>query len=103
MEKFKTLCGRIEGSGMRNNLFAGTPGTLFVKYLLAIVVSCKEVAVKAVLYGTKKASKHWQKYSSHMLVTNMLFQQNDINPYITSDFMTTWIWSSTATILRWSD
>ena len=30
--------------------------------------------------GTRKASKHWQEFSSDKLVTNMLFQQNDINP-----------------------
>ena len=32
--------------------------------------------------GTRKASKHWQQYSSDKLVTNMLFQQNDINTCI---------------------
>ena len=36
--------------------------------------------------GTRKASKHWQEYSSGKLVTNMLFQQNDINPCIYKRF-----------------
>ena len=30
--------------------------------------------------GTRKGSKHWQEHSSDKLVTNMLFQQNDISP-----------------------
>ena len=36
--------------------------------------------------GTRKASKHWQECSSDRLVTNMLFQQNDINPCIYKRF-----------------
>ena len=32
------------------------------------------------LNGTRKASKHFQEYSSDSLVTKMIFQQNDINP-----------------------
>ena len=36
--------------------------------------------------GTRKASKHWQEYSSDKLVTNMLFQQSDINPRIHKRF-----------------
>ena len=36
--------------------------------------------------GTRKASKHWQEYSSDKLVTNMLFQQNDVNPCIYKRF-----------------
>ena len=36
--------------------------------------------------GTRKASKHWQQYSSDKLVTNTLFQQNDINPCIYKRF-----------------
>ena len=36
--------------------------------------------------GTRKASEHWQEYSSDKLVTNMLFQQNDIVPCIYKRF-----------------
>ena len=32
MGEIKTLCGSIQGSGIRNNLFAGTPDTIFIKY-----------------------------------------------------------------------
>ena len=38
--------------------------------------------LKAAVNGTRKASKHWREYSSDKLVTNMLFQHNDINPRI---------------------
>ena len=37
--------------------------------------------LKAALNGTRKASKHWQEYSSDKLVTNIFLQQNDINPF----------------------
>ena len=43
--------------------------------------------LKAAVNGTKKAAKHWQEYSSDKLVTNMLFQQNDINPCICKRFL----------------
>ena len=36
--------------------------------------------------GTRKASRHWQEYTSDKLMTNMLFQQNDINPCIYKRF-----------------
>ena len=36
--------------------------------------------------GTRKASKHWQEFSCDKLVTNMLFQQNDVNPCIYKRF-----------------
>ena len=36
--------------------------------------------LKAAVNGTRKASKHWQEFSCDKLVTNMHFQQNDINP-----------------------
>ena len=39
--------------------------------------------------GTRKASKHWQEFSCDKLVTNMLFQQNDINPCIYKRFCDT--------------
>ena len=42
--------------------------------------------LKAAVNGTRKASRHWQEYSSDKLVTNMLFQQNDINPCIYKRF-----------------
>ena len=42
--------------------------------------------LKAAENGTRKASKQWQEYSSDKLVTNMLFQQNDINPCIDKRF-----------------
>ena len=42
--------------------------------------------LKAAVNGTRKASKHWQEYSSDKLVTNVLFQQNDINPCIYKRF-----------------
>ena len=41
---------------------------------------------KAAVNGTRKASKHWQEYSSDTLVTKMLFQQNDIDPCIYKRF-----------------
>ena len=123
------LCVRqLKAEGLRNDLFAGTLDAFFIKYLLVKAASCKEFAfmhartveeiyvkvptdirsskfwrLKAALNGTRKASKHWQEYSSNKLVTNMLFQQNDINTASTSDFKTTWIWSSTATIFWWLD
>ena len=36
--------------------------------------------------GTRKASKHWQEFSCDKLVTNMLFQHNDINLCIYMQF-----------------
>ena len=36
--------------------------------------------LKEAVNGTRKASKHWQEFSCDKLVTNLLFQQNDINP-----------------------
>ena len=42
--------------------------------------------LKAAVNGTRKASKHWQEFSCDKLVTNMLFQQNDINPSIYKRF-----------------
>ena len=36
--------------------------------------------------GTRKASKHWHEFSCDKLVTNMFFQQNDINPCIYKRF-----------------
>ena len=108
------LCVRqFKAEGIRNDLFAETRETFFIKYLLAQAASCKQFGVlvadisvafmhartdeeiyvkvpsdirsskywrlKAALNGTRKASKHWQEFSSDKLVTNMHFQQNDIN------------------------
>ena len=50
------------------------------------IKSSKYWKLKAAVNGTRKASKHWQEYSSDRLVTNMLFQQNDINPCIYKRF-----------------
>ena len=46
------------------------------------IKSSKYWRLKAAVNGTRKASKRWQEHSSDKLVTNMLFQQNDINPCI---------------------
>ena len=107
--------------GFRDDLFAGTPDTFFIKYLLAKAASCKVFGIlvidisvafmhartdeetyvkvpsgiksskywklKAAVNGTRKASKHWQEYSSDKLVTKMFFQQNDINPCICKRFL----------------
>ena len=54
--------------------------------------------LKAAVNGTRKASKHWQEYSSDKLVTNMLFQQSDINPCIYKRFCDDLDWNSTAMI-----
>ena len=111
---------QFKAEGLRDDLFAGTPDTFFIKYLLAKAASCKDFGIlvvdisvafmhartdeevyvkvpsgiksskywklKAAVNGTRKASKHWQEYSSDRLVTNMLFQQNDINPCIYKRF-----------------
>ena len=109
------LCVRqFKADGLQDDLFAGTPDTFFIKYLLAKAASCKDFGIllidisvafmhartdeeiyvkvpsgikssrfwrlKAAVNGTRKASKHWQEFSCDKLVTNMLFQQNDINP-----------------------
>ena len=115
------LCVRQnKAEGLRDDLFAGTPDTFFIKYYLAKAASCKDFGIlvidisvafmhagtdeeicakvpsgingsrfwrpKAAVNGTRKASKHWQEFSSDKLVTNMLFQQNDINPSIYKRF-----------------
>ena len=101
------LCVRqFKAEGLRDDLFAGTPDAFFIKYLLAKAASCKDFGIfvidtsvafmhartevpsgikssrfgrlKAAVNGTRKAPK----FSCDKLVTNMLFQQNDINPCI---------------------
>ena len=116
------LCVRqFKAEVLRDDLFAGTPDTFFIKYLVAKAASCKDFGLlvvidisvafmhartdeeiyvkvpsgikssrfwrlKAAVNGTRKASKHRQEYSSDKLVTNMLFQKNDINPCIYKRF-----------------
>ena len=116
------LCVRqFRTEGLRDDLFARTPDTFFIKYLLAQAANCKDIGIlviditaafvhartdeeiyvqvpsgtkssrfwrlKAAVNGTRKSSKHWQEYSSDKLVTNVLFQQNDINPCIYKRFL----------------
>ena len=115
------VCVSSRPRQLQDDLFAGTPDTFFIKYLLAKAASCKDFGIlvidisvafmhartdeeiyvkvpsgiksskywtlKAAVNGTRKASKHWQEYSSDKLVTNMLFQQNDINPCIYKRFL----------------
>ena len=50
------------------------------------IKSSKYWRLEAAVNGTRKASKHWQEYSSDKLVTNMLFQLNDMNPCIDKRF-----------------
>ena len=50
------------------------------------IKSSKYWRLKAAVNGTRKASKHWQQYTSDKLVTNIVFQQNDINPCIYKRF-----------------
>ena len=62
-------------------MHARTDEEIYVKVPSGIK-SSKYWKLKAALNGTRKASKHWHEYSSDRLVTNVLFQQNDINPCI---------------------
>ena len=39
---------QFKAEGIRNDLFAGTPNTFFIKYLLAKAASCKEFGVLVV-------------------------------------------------------
>ena len=115
------LCVRqFNAKRLRDDFFARTPDTFFIKCLLAKAASCKdfgslfvdisvafmhartdeEIYVKvpsgikssrfwrflATESGTRKASKHWQEFSCDKLVTNMLFQQNDIHPCVHKRF-----------------
>ena len=65
-------------------MHAQTDEEIYVKVPSGIK-SSKYWKLKAAVNGTRKALKHWQEYSSDRLVTNMLFQQNDINPCIYDD------------------
>ena len=66
-------------------MHARTDEEIYVKVLSGIK-SSEYWRIKAAVNGTRKASKHWQEYSSDKLVTNMLLQQNDINPCINKRF-----------------
>ena len=63
-------------------MHARTDDEIYVKVPSGI----KSWNLMAAVNGTRKASKHWQEYSSDRLVTNMPFQQNDINPCIYKRF-----------------
>ena len=106
---------QFKAEGLRDDLFAGTPDTFSIKYLLANAASCKDFGLlvvdisvafdeeiyvkvpsgikssrfwrlKAAVNGTRRASKHWQEFSCDKLVASKLFQQNDINPCIYKRF-----------------
>ena len=36
------MCATVQGRGLRDDLFAGTPDTFFIKYLLARAASCND-------------------------------------------------------------
>ena len=57
----------------------------FVK-VLSCVKSSRFWSLTTAVNGTRKASKAWQEFSCDKLVTNLLFQQNDINPCIHKRF-----------------
>ena len=79
-------------------MHARTDEEIYVKVPSGIK-SSKYWRLKAAVNGTRKASKHWQEYASDKLVTNMLFQQNDINPCIYKKFFGMILtWNSTAMI-----
>ena len=128
------LCVRqFKAMGLRDDLFAGTPDTFFIKYLLAKAASCKDFGIlvvdisvafmhartdeeiyvkvpsgiksskywklKAAVNGTRKASKHWQEYSSDRLVTKICFSNRTTSIRVfTKDFVMLWTWNSTAMI-----
>ena len=66
-------------------MHAQTDEDIYVKVLSGIK-SSRFSRLKAAVNGTRKESKHWQEFSCDKLVTNMLFQQNDINPCIYKRF-----------------
>ena len=39
------MCVSSKAEGLRDDLFAGTPDTFFIKYLLAKEASCKDVGI----------------------------------------------------------
>ena len=66
-------------------MHARTDEEIYVKVPSGIK-SPKYWRLKKAVNGTRKASKQWQEYLSDKLVTNMLLQQNDINPCICKRF-----------------
>ena len=79
-------------------MHARTDEEIYVKVLSGIK-SSRFWRLKAAGNGTRKATKHWQDFSCDKLVTNVLFQQNDINQCITNVFFyINWTWNITATI-----
>ena len=91
------MCASVQGRGAPGSLvcgdtrhvfhqvFVGKSGELH-SFTLEQIRSSTLWRLKAAVNGTRKASKHWQEYSSDKLVTTMLFQQNDINPCIYKRF-----------------
>ena len=66
-------------------MHARTDEEIFVKVPSGIKGS-KFLRLKAAVNGTRTASKHLQEYSSDKLVTNLIFQQNDLNPCVYKRF-----------------
>ena len=66
-------------------MHGGTDEKMYVKVPSGIK-SSRFWRLKAAVNGTRKASKHRQEFSCDKLVTNMLFQQNDIKPRIYTRF-----------------
>ena len=62
-------------------MHARTDEEICVK-VLSGVKSSRFWRLQAAVNGKRKGSKHWQEFSCDKLVTNMLFQQNDIYPCI---------------------
>ena len=66
-------------------MHARTDEEIYVKVISGIK-SSRFLRLTAAVNGTRKASKHYQEFSCDKLVTNMLFQQNDVNPCIYKRF-----------------
>ena len=66
-------------------MHARTDEEIYVK-VPSGVKSSRFWQLKAAVNGTRKASKHWQEFSCDKLVSNVLFQQNDINPCVYKRF-----------------
>ena len=67
-------------------MHARTDEEIYVVKVRSDIRSSKYWRLKAALNGMRKASKHWQEYSSDKLVTDTHFQQNDINPCVYKRF-----------------
>ena len=105
---------QFKAEGLRDDLFAGTPDALFIKYLLAKAASCKDFGILVIDISVAfmhartdeeiyvkvpsgiKSSKNWKlkaavhgtrKASKHWQAGDKYaFQQNDINPCIYTRF-----------------